>query len=201
MTTTILSVFLFAAVGVIAVLLLRNRLRTEDESSEGPSFQWINELEKTVESLKAELAQVNEDRDVLAVTAERLRGEYQLSLSNMRSKLELEFAQRKREEAKKTAQRSRTALVAKVAEHMAPYLAGFPYNPKEVRHWGEIFDFLVLDGLENGKIAEIVFLEVKTSRSGGRVSNPREKLLRDAVEGGRVRYEVWVPDVGKEEMV
>lgn len=110
------------------------------------------------------------------------------------SALELEFTGRKREEARLTAARSRTALVAKIGEHFAPLLSGFPYNFKDCRHVGELFDFLVFDGLEEGKIKDIVFLEIKTKASGGRVTNRRERMLRKAIDEGRVRYDVFVPD-------
>lgn len=113
-----------------------------------------------------------------------------------RSEMELEFSQRKRSDAQATAARSRTALVAKIAEHFAPLLRGFPYNYKDARHVGEIFDFLVFDGLEDGEIKQVVFLEVKTKKSGARVTNPREKMLRDAIRAGRISYEVFVPDTG-----
>lgn len=111
-----------------------------------------------------------------------------------KSALELEFTGRKREEARLTAARSRTALVAKIGEHFAPLLSGFPYNFKDCRHVGELFDFLVFDGLEEGKIKDIVFLEIKTKASGGRVTNRRERMLRKAIDEGRVRYDVFVPD-------
>lgn len=129
--------------------------------------------------------------EMVAVKSEALS-----EMSDFRAALELEFAQRKREEAKATAARSRVSLVAKISEHMAPMFANFPYNLKEVRHVGEIFDFLVFEGLEDGRIERVVFLEVKTKKSGARVTNPRERMLRDAVRAGRVAYEVYVPDTG-----
>jgi predicted Holliday junction resolvase-like endonuclease len=106
-----------------------------------------------------------------------------------------EYTERRRAENKASNARSRTALVAKIGEHLAPLFEGFKYNLKDVRHVGEIFDFLVFDGLEEGEIRQVVFLEVKTKRSGARVTNPREKMLRDAVENGRVSYDIYVPPV------
>ena len=126
--------------------------------------------------------------------AEQVKLETELNSRN--AKLELEFATNKRKEAQATAARSRTALVAKIAEHFAPLMSGFPYNFKDVRHVGEVFDFLVYDGIEEGEIRKVVFLEVKTKKSGARVTNPREKMLRKAIEEGRVSYEVYTPDVG-----
>lgn len=119
-----------------------------------------------------------------------------VQMQQFRAELELEFAKKKQANARDTTARSRASLVAKIGEHFAPLLEGFPYNFKDARHVGEIFDFLVYDGLEDGEIREIVFLEVKTKRSGARITNPREKMLRDAIAAGRVRYDVFVPDTG-----
>lgn len=116
-------------------------------------------------------------------------------MQEFRASVELEMAQRKRATAQETTARSRVSLVAKISEHFAPLLKGFPYNFKDARHIGELFDFLVFDGLEDGEIRNVVFLEVKTKRSGARVSNPRERMLRDAINAGRVSYEIFVPDV------
>lgn len=117
-------------------------------------------------------------------------------MAEHRSRLALEFAERRRAEAKATAARSRVSLVAKISEHIAPLLAGFPWNFKEARWFGEIFDFLVFDGLEDGRINEVIFVEVKSGNSR-RISNPRERALKDAIDNGRVSYQIFHPDVEK----
>jgi predicted Holliday junction resolvase-like endonuclease len=127
---------------------------------------------------------------------QRIQAGAQSELQERLRKLDVEYAERKRAENKKSNARSRTALVAKIVEQMAPSLPNFPYNPKEVRHFGEVFDYLVLDGIENDDPESeitLVFLEVK-SRSGRRITNPRERKLRDAIEEGRVEYVLWSPD-------
>lgn len=138
---------------------------------------------------------LGEERANHARNMEAVQERAATNMREYKAKLDLENAEQKRATARDTAARSRVALVAKISEHFAPLLAGFPYNFKDVRHVGELFDFLVFDGLEEGKIRKVVFLEVKTRRSGGRVSNAREKLLRDAINDGRVAYEVYVPNV------
>lgn len=154
-------------------------------------------------NLRAELAEaqrvIGEER---AQHQAAMSGVQQKSLAEMqayRQTLDTEYAARKRSDAEASIARSRTMLTAKIAEHVAPLLEGFPYNLKEVRHVGELFDFLVLEGLEDGKIRNVIFLEIKNRRTGNRVSNPRERMLRDAVEAGRVKYEVFAPNVGKAE--
>lgn len=122
--------------------------------------------------------------------------EWQAELTRFQTDLRLEYAKTKQADARATAKRSRAMLVAMIAEHMAPLLDGFPFNPKDARHWGETFDFLVYDGLEEtGRIENVVFLEVKTKKSGPRVRNRRERALLEAIRAGRVKYQVWAPKV------
>ena len=151
-------------------------------------------------SMKYQLDQANERVAELqrkVVDAERHYSELKIGLADRlaeeRQAMRAEFAEAKRKEAELTAKRSRDALVGKISEHLSPLVPGFPYNLKEVRHVGEMFDFLVYRGLEAGRIEEVVFLEVK-SGPGGR-KNPRERMLRDAIDGRRVRYSVFIPEL------
>jgi len=73
-------------------------------------------------------------------------------------------------------------------EQLAPYLQNFPYNPKDVRFIGAPVDFIIFDGLSEGKDVSIVFVEVKSGRAG---LNANERRIRDAVEKKRVKYVVF----------
>lgn len=165
----------------------------EEEPAEVPAeSEIVAHLREEIARLNREIGE-SEQRHIAAMQA--VQKEAASEVTAYKAKLDLDHAQKKREEAKATAARSRTALVAKIAEHFAPLLGGFQYNFKDCRHVGELFDFLVFDGLEDGEIRDIVFLEVKSRKSGARVTNPRERLLKKAIEEGRVRYEVYVPPV------
>jgi predicted Holliday junction resolvase-like endonuclease len=89
-------------------------------------------------------------------------------------------------------QRSLAVTAGKVYEQLVPYLPGFPFNPKDVRFLGSPVDFVVFDGLSDGQITRIVFVEVKT---GAAELSTRERRVRDAVQGARVEwYELRGPD-------
>lgn len=150
-----------------------------------------DDKDETIARLRAEVSGLIRDN-------ERSRAEYHFHAEKVRLALEKEYAEKKRAENKLSNQRSRVALVAKIAEHFAPLLEGFPYSFKECRHIGELVDYIVYDGLEEGEIRNVIFLEVKSRRSGIRVSNPRERMLRDAIDSGRVKYEIFVPKIGNE---
>ena len=93
--------------------------------------------------------------------------------------------QRERKDAIK---RSESVILGSVYEKILPFLPDFPYSPKDMIFLGKGFDYLVLDGLTDGHVRKIVFLEVK---SGGSRLNSNEKIIRDAVENRRVEWKEW----------
>lgn len=89
-------------------------------------------------------------------------------------------------------QRSLAVTAGKVYEQLVPYLPDFPFNPKDVRFLGSPVDFVVFDGLSDGQITRIVFVEVKT---GTAELSTRERRVRDAVRDSRIEwYELRGPD-------
>lgn len=85
-----------------------------------------------------------------------------------------------------TLRRSQSVIAGKATEHLAPLLPGFEFDPRDARFLGSPIDFIVFDGLSEGEIQEIVFIEVKTGPWAA--LSTRERLVRDAVEAGRVRF-------------
>jgi predicted Holliday junction resolvase-like endonuclease len=81
--------------------------------------------------------------------------------------------------------RSQAVTAGKVYEQLLPYLPEFPYNPKDVRFLGSPTDLIVFDGLADGEVERVVFLEVKTGGSG---LNARERSVRDAIRAGKVEW-------------
>src|SRR5919106_6561781 len=93
------------------------------------------------------------------------------------------YTRRVREDA---VQRSLAVTAGKVHEQLIPYLPAFPYNPKDARFLGSPVDLVVFDGLAEGRVRRIVFVEVKT---GGAGLTGRERMVREAV---RAREVDWV---------
>lgn len=82
-------------------------------------------------------------------------------------------------------QRSQAVTVGKVYEQLVPYLPDFPFNPKDVRFLGTPVDLVVFDGLSDGLVRRVVFVEVKTAGSD---LSSRERRVRDAIKSGRVDW-------------
>ena len=96
-------------------------------------------------------------------------------------------------ERKDAIQKSRAVLGGQFSEQLAPYLPDFPFSPTEVRFLGKPIDFLVFKGMDEKKIDEVVFVEVKSGKAN---LNKAEKSLKETIQGKKVRWEEYrVPDV------
>ncbi|HLC50353.1 MAG TPA: Holliday junction resolvase-like protein [Candidatus Nanoarchaeia archaeon] len=108
------------------------------------------------------------------------------------------FIERKKAESEKPEIRedaikhSRAVLAGQFSEQMSPYLPGFGHKPTESRFIGKPIDFIVFKGMDEKKIEEVVFVEVK---SGKNVLSPVQKSLKSAIEGKKVSWhEYKVPE-------
>ena len=86
---------------------------------------------------------------------------------------------------KSAVEQSRAVTRGQIYEQLVPYLPEFEFNPKDAQFLGRPVDFVVFDGLDEGDLRRIVFVEVKTGVS--KLTN-RERLVRDAVREGRVEW-------------
>lgn len=82
--------------------------------------------------------------------------------------------------------RSQNVITGNVTQHVAPYLPQFQFNPKDVRFVGSPIDLIVFDGMCDGALKDIVFVEVKTGHAAK--LNQHERQVRDAVEARRIRW-------------
>ncbi len=82
-------------------------------------------------------------------------------------------------------QRSHAVTVGKVHEQLVPYLPDFHFNPKDARFLGTPVDLVVFDGLDEGQLRRVVFVEVKT---GGAALSARERQVRETIEARQVEW-------------
>ena len=88
--------------------------------------------------------------------------------------------------------KSRAVLGGQFSEQLAPYLPNFKYLPTECKFLGKPIDFLVFKGMDEKKIEEVVFVEVK---SGNAKLNQHEKNLKETIDKKRVRWvEYRIPE-------
>lgn len=90
-----------------------------------------------------------------------------------------------REVRKSAVRSSRNSIFGEVYEKILPALPNFPYAPKDMVFIGKGCDYIIFDGLSEGNLREIVFLELK---SGNAVMNKNEKAIQSLVAHRRVRF-------------
>jgi len=122
----------------------------------------------------------NELQKQRAVLEEGIRKKYEAELR----KWKLQEEKRIRQDAIK---RSKAVILGQVTEHLIPYFPDFRYNPKDVRFIGTPIDFIVFDGMSDGNIKRIVFVEIKTSKTGS--LSKREQQVKKVIQEKKVYWE------------
>ena len=89
--------------------------------------------------------------------------------------------------AQEAVKRSSATIKGQVGERFAPFVPGFGYEPADARFLGSPIDYIVFDGLTEGQIKGIAFVEVKT---GGAMLTPFQRQVSEAIRGGRVVWRV-----------
>jgi len=80
---------------------------------------------------------------------------------------------------------SKAITRGQIYEQFATYFPGFQFNPKDAQFLGKPVDFVVFDGLDEGRLRRIVFVEVKT---GGATLTTRERRVRDVIRSGAIEW-------------
>lgn len=82
-------------------------------------------------------------------------------------------------------QGSKNTILGEVYEKILPSLPNFPYAPKDMVFIGKGCDYIIFNGLSEGHLREIVFLELKSGKS---TLNTNEKAIQSIVDRKRVRF-------------
>ena len=82
--------------------------------------------------------------------------------------------------------RSAAITRGKVLEHFVGFMSNFKYHASDARFVGSPVDLIVFDGLADGKLEAVRFIEVKSGKS--RLTE-REDQIRQAIEEKRVSWE------------
>lgn len=159
---------------IVVFILARNLLKMSRE---------IQELKGTAESRAMKMFEdwkKNEWELQRKVLETSLKREYEVKFQEWK----MEEEKRIREDA---INKSKSVIMGQVTEHLIPFFPEFRYNPKDARFIGTPVDFVVFDGLSEGNVKKIVFVEVKTGKTGN--LSTRERQVRDVVEKREVYWE------------
>ncbi len=83
---------------------------------------------------------------------------------------------------------SRATSRGQALQHLAPWFPDFGYNPSDCRFLGSPIDLVVFDGLREGDLRRIVFVEIKSGSSD--LSKPQREIKR-AADQGQVEFETY----------
>jgi predicted Holliday junction resolvase-like endonuclease len=94
-----------------------------------------------------------------------------------------------KEARQQAVQRSRSTLLGKFFEHLAPFLQRFGHDPRDVRAIMDPIDYVVFDGLTvDRRVERVTFVEVK---SGTARESTTQKSIAESIRRGRVGVETW----------
>lgn len=81
---------------------------------------------------------------------------------------------------------NRKRLSGKYAEKLIPLSNEFKYELADTYCLGMPIDYIVFDGLNEGNVRKVIFLEVKTGKSA---ISKRENLVKEAIKDKRIGWE------------
>lgn len=84
--------------------------------------------------------------------------------------------------------RSLSSLKGQSFEKIFPYFSDFKYDTRDIIFAEKPIDFIAFNGLSEGNVTEIVFVEVKSGKSG---LSKRQVDIKKAIENGNVRFETY----------
>ena len=170
----IIILFLLCATFILFFLYIRQTRRTESRASEIFESWRLQEREDLSRWKAEELGRLSDEKAAMLFEGWKMREEEAIRSDAIR--------------------RSESVTRGKMTEHLIPFFPDFPYNPRDARFLGSPVDLIVFDGLSDEKIAEIVFVEIKTSRNPS--LSRREREVRDCIDEKRVSYRIilQVPD-------
>jgi predicted Holliday junction resolvase-like endonuclease len=99
-----------------------------------------------------------------------------------------ELKKRKRLATDKVLATTKAINIGKNFEKVLPTLKDFKWELPDSRFLGDPIDLITFNGLSNGTVNSISFIEVK---SGAARLNNHQKSIKDAIEDKKVRYKVF----------
>ncbi len=121
---------------------------------------------------------------------------YLLLHSSLKNSFEIQFQARLRKSnenaAKEAVKRSGATLKGQIGERFAPFIPGFGFEPSDARFLGSPVDYVVFDGMADGHVKGVAFVEVKV---GALPLTPFQKQVSEVIKEGRVEWRVvQLPD-------
>lgn len=171
-------------------------------SSPEPPRDWLRKLERDQALLEREgerLEDLSEALDARAEELSELERELRFREKNLASssrqlanellKTDSVLKARIRDAQRAAIMRSRSVLLGKLLECIAPCFRRFGHDPRDMRAMFDPVDYVLFDGLTVDRSVEAVtFIEVKCGTSR---LTPAQRSIREAIRRKRVHWEQW----------
>jgi predicted Holliday junction resolvase-like endonuclease len=109
--------------------------------------------------------------------------------SSLKIRMEAEHTERLRHSSdqvrQETLRRSSATVKGQIGERFAPFVPGFGYQPADARFLGSPIDYVVFDGLAEGQVTGVAFVEIKV---GAVPLTTFQKQVKAAIDEGRVYW-------------
>lgn len=99
----------------------------------------------------------------------------------------IHFRQKIKQQKNNAIKKSKSIVLWQINEQIAPLLPNFPYDYKDAVFLGKWIDYIIFDGLGKWNLREIIFLEVKSSKSN---LNRNEKTIKDCISRKNIQYKI-----------
>jgi len=143
-----------------------------------------NEIRRKEDEFKSLLneqifKQLNEKNDIIRNGENEIR------------KKEDEFKSQEKLIREDAIKRSKSVMLGKMWEQIVPYYRpdDFKFIPSDARFLGSPVDFIIFNGSSESDINEVIFLEIKTSKSRLNSQQVKLKKLIDSLKSKEVRWE------------
>lgn len=171
-------------------------------TTEREPADWLRKLERERASLDQRRYELEDQEQELSDRAENLEDQERdmrqreknlerdaRSRANDMLKSDVVLNARIKDARKAAIMQSRSVLLGKMLECIAPCFRRFGHDPRDMRAMFDPVDYVLFDGLTvDRSVQEVAFIEVKCGTS--RLS-PAQRSIRDAVGKRRVRWETW----------
>lgn len=153
--------------------------------------QRINQLEELIKTKDIQLNIIHDDyKKSTELITLHLTNEFN---STINKRVEFQLSEWKQKEEKNirkdSISRSKSVTTGQIIEHFAPYHPDFKYNPKDARFLGSPIDLIIYNGLyDNGKVENIIFMEIKTGKS---TMSSKQRSIKKCIENGDISFELF----------
>lgn len=180
------NILIGLVIGLLIGLLIKISKKSKKSSDESSAINDAknNELSSKINELTS---QISEQKQIFINEKEKLIRDNEDIIRNK----ELEFKEEEKRIREDAIKKSKSVMLGKMWEQIVPHYrpTDFTFTPSDARFIGAPVDFIIFEGSSESDIKEVIFLEIKTSKSRLNSQQSKLKKLIDSLNSKLVRWE------------